>query len=130
MSGRSATRQRPAAPTIVHRRDSIDLTVKSALGWDSRFLGLFSGLMAARLLWPSEDAWQGTGLSWCLWVIMAALAFASVRFKRPDFQMRFRLADVAVVTLVLLMIISSRQALDVRPATNMACEWAVIGLAY
>lgn len=130
MSGRSATRHRPAAPTIVHRRDSIDLSVKSALGWDSRFLGLFSGLMSARLLWPSEDAWQGTGLSWCLWVILAALAFAAVRFKRPDFQMRLSLADVAVIVLVVLMIISSRQALDVRPATNMACEWAVIGLAY
>lgn len=130
MPGRLTKRQQATGPTIVHRRDSVDLSVKTSLGWDSRCIGLFSGLLCSRMLWPSEDASQGTGLSWCLWVIFATLGFAAVRLKRAEFQFRFTIADASVILLVLLVAISTGRALDHRPATNMAWEWVTMGLAY
>jgi hypothetical protein len=131
MSSRAtAKRHRAAGPTIVHRRDSVDITVHTGFGWDAISLGLFSGLISARLLWPSEDANEGTGLYWCLWVIVAALGFCAVRIKRDDFQFRFHLADAAVCLLVLVVMLSTGRALDHRPATNLCWEWAAIGLTY
>ncbi|MFM1801680.1 MAG: hypothetical protein RJA81_1032, partial [Planctomycetota bacterium] len=130
MAVRTTRRQRLTEPTIVHRRDSVDLSVASPFGWDSRFLGLLSGLLCSRMLWPSEDASQGTGLSWCLWVIMAVLGFAAIRMKRAEFQYRFCFADFWVIFLVILITVSNSQAFDRRPATNMACEWMTMGLAY
>ena len=115
MSSRAtANRHRATGPTIVHRRDSVDITVHSGFGWDAIALGLFSGLISARLLWPSEDASEGTGLYWCLWVIVAALGFCAVRIKRDDFQFRFHLADAAVCLLVLVVMLSTGRALDHR----------------
>lgn len=130
MSGRSAKRQRTSAPTIVHRRDSVDIADKAGFDLESIGLGLFSALASSRLLWPSEDASLGTGLSWCLWVILAAFTLAVVRFRRTTFEFRWNVADLFVVLCFFVVFISQARALDHRPATNMAWEWAAMGLIY
>ena len=130
MSGRAARRSKAVAPTIVHRRDSVDIAARPGFDLQSIGLGLFSSLASARLLWPSEDAAAGTGLSWCLWVILATLAFAAFRLKRGDFQFRWNLADLLIGLTFLAVFVSSSQALDHRPATNMAWEWVALGLVY
>lgn len=130
MSGRAARRPKAVAPTIVHRRDSVDIAARPGFDMQSIGLGLFASLASARLLWPSEDAAAGTGLSWCLWIILAALAFAAFRLKRGDFQFRWNLADVFVGLTFFAVFLSSSRALDHRPATNMAWEWVALGLFY
>jgi hypothetical protein len=130
LAGRPSARIRHKTPTIVHRRDSVDIAVAAGLTWESIALGLLSGLMTARMLWPSEDAAMGTGLAWCLWVIAAAMVFSTVRLSRSDFRFRWSLVDTAVVGLILLVILSSRNALEHRAATNMALEWLTLGVAF
>ena len=130
MSRATAKRNRAVGPTIVHRRDSVDIHTPAGFGGDSIAIGLFSGLISARLLWPSEDAYEGTGLSWCLWVIAAALGFSAIRIKREDFQFRFNLADLAVVAMDLVVMLSTGRAMDHRPATNMGWEWMAMGVTY
>jgi len=130
MSGRAARRPKAVAPTIVHRRDSVDIAARPGFDLQSIGLGLFASLASARLLWPSEDAASGTGLSWCLWVILASLAFAAFRLKRGDFQFRWNMADLFIGLTFFTVFISSSQALDHRPATNMAWEWVALGLFY
>jgi O-antigen ligase len=130
VDGRPAVRQRHKSPTIVHRRDSVDIGQPSALTWESIGLGLFSGLICSRSLWPSEDAAQGTGLAWCLLVILVAVSLSFVRLKRNDFRFRWSLTDTAVLTLIGLVIHSVRGALEHRAATNMALEWVTLGVAF
>ncbi len=130
MGGRPVVRRRNKGPTIVHRRDSVDIGHASTLTWDSIGLGVLSGLFFARLLWPSEDASQGTGLIWCLFVILAGIGLSTMRLKRNDFRFRWSLADSALMILVLLVAHSSQNSLEHRAATNMTLEWIALAVLY
>jgi len=130
VAGRPVARRRNKGPTIVHRRDSVDIGLDSALTWDSIGLGILSGMFFARLLWPSEDASQGTGLIWCLFVILAGLWLSALRLKRNDFRFRWSIADSAMMVLVFLVAHSARGALEHRPATNMTLEWISLAVFY
>lgn len=130
MAGRPAVRHRNKGPTIVHRRDSVDIGLPSALTWESIGLGALAGLVCSRSLWPSEDAAQGTGLAWCLWVLLAAFVLSAVRLYRNDFRFRWSLADTAVMALVGLVLASAHGALEHRAAANVSLEWLTIGVIY
>ncbi|MBV8554118.1 MAG: O-antigen ligase family protein [Planctomycetaceae bacterium] len=96
-------------------------------------LGLAAALMTARAFWPSEPDYAneaGTGLDWVLAMLMVAgLAVASA-LVGGTLRIRWSWTDAAVITLMVLVGLSATQALDRRPAINLAWEWGALGLAY
>lgn len=96
-------------------------------------LGLVAALLTARAYWPSEPELReeaGRGLVWVLAVLVAAGIAALSPLVGGRFQFRFSWTDAAVVGLMLLVGLSTSEALDRRTAINLAWEWGGIGLVY
>jgi len=96
-------------------------------------LGLTAMLLTARAYWPGEPDLKveaGTGLTWdCAILVAAALAIAASLIGGV-LRLRFSWTDAAVIALILLVGLSSTQALDRRPAINLAWDWAALGVLY
>src|SRR6185312_5386766 len=88
--------------------------------------------LAARAYWPAEpeglDA--GTGLDWaCALLLVTGLALASA-LVGGTLRVRWSWCDAAVVALMLLVGMSTAQAVNRRAAINLAWEQAAVGFAY
>jgi hypothetical protein len=96
-------------------------------------LGATAALLTARVFWPSEPDLRvdaGGGLFWVFaLLIVAGLAIASALIG-GTLRARWSWVDAAVIALVTLVAVSASQALDRRPAINLAWEWGAIGFAY
>ena len=96
-------------------------------------LGATAALMTARAFGTSEPDLKlgaGRGLSWVLaLLIVFGLALAG-SFLNGRFRFRWSWTDAFVVALMFLVAVSATQAIDRRPALNLAWEWAAMGFAY
>ncbi|MGP0066170.1 MAG: O-antigen ligase family protein [Isosphaeraceae bacterium] len=96
-------------------------------------LGLLAALITARAYATSEPDLEngaGTGLYWILaLLVVTGVAFAS-GFIGGRLRFRWSWADVAVVSMAVLVATSSLHAIDRRPALNLAWEWMAFGIAY
>jgi hypothetical protein len=132
---RPKIRSKERAPTALERdpraEPEADETFAKLGEWLRRgSLGLAAMLFVARAYFPSEDADTGSGLVWVLAMLVAtALAVASTLFA-GRFRVRWSWADAAVLVLMGLVALSSRQAADRRPAITMAWEWGALGMLY
>jgi hypothetical protein len=96
-------------------------------------LGLFAALVTARPYWPSEvdpDKVSGSGLVWTVAVILVAGLAIAATLCGGKFRYRLSWTDLAVVTLMFLVGLSSVQGTERRLAINLAWEWAGLGFAF
>ncbi len=96
-------------------------------------LGLAAALITARAFWPGEPDLKfeaGTGLYWDLAVLITAGIAIAATLIGGAFRLRFSWADLAVAMLFILVGLSSTQALDRRPAINLAWDWGAVGILY
>jgi O-antigen ligase len=96
-------------------------------------LGLLAALITARAYWPSEPDLKrgaGAGLVWVLAMLVTAGIALAAPLVGGRFRFRLSWTDVAVVTLMFLVGLSSTRGLDRRVAINLAWEWAGLGFAY
>jgi O-antigen ligase len=96
-------------------------------------LGLLAALVTARAYWPSEPdlrSGAGAGLGWVLAILVVAGIALGAPLIGGRFRFRLSWTDVAVVTLMFLVGLSSTRGLDQRAAINLAWEWAGLGFAY
>lgn len=87
----------------------------------------------ARAYWPGEPDYRedsGAGLVWVLAVLVVAGIALAASLVGGKLRLRVSLADAAFLTLVGLVGLSVRQALDVRPAINLGWEWGAVGFLY
>jgi hypothetical protein len=92
--------------------------------------GLFAALIVVRAFWPSEDAAEGSGLTWVLAILgVAGLAIISALISGTA-RFRFGWVDAAVLGLFALVGASAGHAADRRPALNLAWEWGGLAVAY
>jgi hypothetical protein len=94
---------------------------------------LLAALVTARPYWPSElepSKVSGSGLIWSFAMIMVAGLWIAATLCGGRFRYRLSWTDLAVVTLMFLVGLSSVQGLERRLAINLAWEWAGLGLAY
>ena len=96
-------------------------------------LGSTAALLAARPFWPSEPDLLHEADSSLYWVfslmIVVGVALASALIG-GRLRVRLSWADAAVVSLVALVSLSARHAMDHRPAINLAWDWVGLGIAY
>ena len=96
-------------------------------------LGLTAALLTARAYWPSEPDYQadaGNGTYWVFALLVAAGLAAASALLGGTLRLRFSGADVALIALAMLVALAAGQAIDRRPALNIAWEWGGLILAY
>ena len=87
-------------------------------------------LAVARPAFPSEDADQGSGLIVvALWGVVAVL-WALAQMARGELRLFASPIDVLPLLLLAAVLLSVRPALTLRPAINMASEWAGLVLSF
>jgi O-antigen ligase len=92
-------------------------------------LGLTAALVSARTLWPGENA-ADAGLGWVLALLGVAAVALAAAFLEGRLALRLSWADAGVIALTGLVALSSRHALDRRPAIDLAWQWGGVSLAY
>jgi O-antigen ligase len=96
-------------------------------------LGLTTALVVARAYFPSEaigESETGRGLGWILLILVAAALGIASLFVGGKTRIRWSLADVAVVLLMLCVAMSASHAPERRIGINLAWEWGGLALAY
>jgi O-antigen ligase/tetratricopeptide (TPR) repeat protein len=91
---------------------------------------LATALAVARPAFPSEDAHTGSGLVVvALWGV-AAVLWAAAQAVRGELHTVASPVDACVGLLLLVILVSVTRADSLRPAINMAGEWAGLVVAY
>lgn len=96
-------------------------------------LGLAAALIVARAYWPAEfrtEAESGSGLLWALMMLIAATLGVAAMWLAGGPRLRVSRADLGVVALVGLVIVSASHAAEKRIAINFAWEWLGVGIGY
>ncbi|WP_422926490.1 O-antigen ligase family protein [Singulisphaera sp. PoT] len=96
-------------------------------------LGLTALLLTARVYWPGEPDLKyeaGTGLTWDLAILITSGIAVAASLIGGKFRVRFSWVDVTVLGLMFLVGLSTAQAVDRRPAINLAWDWGALGVLY
>ncbi len=96
-------------------------------------LGLTTALVVARAYWPGElitEQDSGQGLSWTFALLLVAILGVVSAFLKRSLQFRFSVVDGAILSLVLLVGLSTSEALDRRLAINLSWHWGGVAIAF
>jgi hypothetical protein len=96
-------------------------------------LALTAALITARAFTTSEPDMEygaGGGLYWVLAVLIVSGLAIAAGLIGGRFRFRCSWTDAAVVSLMIVVALSSRHAMDRLPAINLAWEWMAMGVVY